>query len=388
MHPTFHADETEQAPRTRWELLLAIWLVPAIIAGAQSLLGMVLERETVRWVWVWIQLPIWYSWALLTPLVLWLGRRFPIERRDAARAIAVHATAALVLTVAHSALFTWVQLAIQQRVEPNVPLGAPLPAIFVRSTLARVIVDLFTYGAIVAVGAAIEYRRRVRERELRGAQLESQLAGARLAALKAQLQPHFLFNTLHAIGVLVREDPSAATRMVALLGDLLRMTLARTEQEVRLERELELVRLYMDIERTRFQDRLAVDFDIAPDTLRALVPDMLLQPIAENAVRHGISASPDAGRITVRAARDGATLRLVVADDGPGIGHATSEAAGHGVGIAATRARLSLLYGEAQSLEIRDGAEGGCEVTITLPYRADGAPATEPRARREREVVA
>ena len=375
-------------PRTRWGIVAAVWSVPAVIAGAQSLLGMVLERETLRWVWVWIQLPVWYSWALLTPLVLWLGRRVPIERRNAARAIAFHATAALALTLAHSALFTWVELWIQLRVEPNTPLGAPLPAIFVRGTLARVIVDLFTYGAIVAVGTAIEYRRRVRDRELRGAQLESQLAGARLAALKAQLQPHFLFNTLHAIGVLVREDPTAATRMVALLGDLLRMTLARAgDQEVRLERELELVRLYMEIERTRFQDRLSVEFDVASDALNALVPDMLLQPIVENAVRHGISASPDAGRVTVRALRDRETLRLVVADDGAGLGRATSDAPGHGMGIPATRARLALLYGDAQTFDVRDGARGGCEVTITLPYRAAAESPTLPRMPRVGEVT-
>ena len=388
MPPTSRSADTDQIAVPRWRLLLAVWLVPTVIAGAQSLLGMVLERETLRWVWVWIQIPIWYSWALLTPLVLWLGRRFPLDRRGATRAVAVHAAAALALTVAHSALFTWLQLWIQLRVDPNTPLDAPLPAIFVRSTLARVIVDLFTYGAIVAVGTAIEYRRRVRDRELRGAQLESQLAGARLAALKAQLQPHFLFNTLHAIGVLVREDPAAATRMVALLGDLLRMTLARAgDQEVRLERELELVRLYTDIERTRFQDRLSVGLDIAPDALRALVPDMLLQPIVENAVRHGISASPDAGRITVRASRDGDTLRLVVADDGPGLRGATTERAGHGMGIPATRARLALLYGEAQSFDVRDRDGGGCEVTITLPYRAAAEDPMLPRAPRPREVV-
>jgi len=327
---------------------------------------------------------VWFywAWALVTPLLVRIARSFADSDTPWARRIVWHLPAAVGISALQSALYQ-----IVCAVWDRTPLAA-VPAAAVDTFIRHGAGDVLLVATIVGIYTGFRYYTDTQRRLLHAREVESSLKTAQLEALKAQLQPHFLFNTLHAIGVLVREDPSAATRMVALLGDLLRMTLARAgDQEVRLEQELELVRLYLEIERTRFQDRLAVEIDVAADVQHALVPDMLLQPIVENAVRHGIAARPDAGRITVRASRDGDTLRVVVADDGPGLGGSPS-AAGHGVGIAATRARLSLLYGDAQSLDVRDADGGGCEVTITLPYRADTATPTAPGVRREAEVVA
>lgn len=204
--------------------------------------------------------------------------------------------------------------------------------------------------------------------ELRASQLETQVAQARLGALKAQLQPHFLFNTLNAIVVLVRQQKGQqAEETLARFSDLLRAVLANMEaQEVTLARELEYLRLYLSIEQLRFSDRLRVDIEVEPELLDAAVPHMGLQPIVENAIRHGIGQRATSGVIEIRAARVGDSLHLTVRDEGPGFGAAG--AGGSKLGLASTRARLKQLYGDASELRTGSGPAGGALVTMILPF--------------------
>jgi LytS/YehU family sensor histidine kinase len=224
---------------------------------------------------------------------------------------------------------------------------------------------------VLSVGSVAEHARRLRAHELRTSQLETRLVEAELGALKLQLQPHFLFNALHTIGSLVRTgDRENAVRVVAGLGDLLRRVLdGARRQEVPLSQELEFARAYLEIEQIRFRDRLVVHVAAEEGVGDPAVPHLLLQPLVENAIRHGIAPRAAGGRVDVRARRVGAALEVVVRDDGPGAGNGDAGAARPGVGLANTRARLARLYGAGGTLEVTDAAGGGVEVRVRLPYR-------------------
>jgi LytS/YehU family sensor histidine kinase len=237
------------------------------------------------------------------------------------------------------------------------------------SMFLRFHVELLVYWAILGASLAVDYRRRLRARDVQASALAAELAQARLRALKMQLHPHFLFNTLHAITVLVDEDPPAARRMVARLGELLRHTLAATgADEVPLGAEIEFLRLYLEIEETRFQDRLRVTYDVSPEALGARVPDLILQPLVENAVKHAVSARTAPVHVRVAARRVGPGLELTVEDDGPGLGAGVPR---DGIGLATTRERLARLYAGAASFALAPVASGtGVVATILLPFRA------------------
>ena len=226
--------------------------------------------------------------------------------------------------------------------------------------------NLAVYWVIVAVGHAFNYARKFRERELRTAELEKRLTEARLQALQMQLNPHFLFNTLHAISSLMHKDVEAADRMLVQLGDLLRHALESTDtQEVTLREELDFLSRYAQIEQTRFGDRLKIEMNIATETLDALVPNLVLQPLLENAIRHGIEPHARPGRIEVTARRDGDSLKLEVRDNGGGL---VNGKVVEGVGLSNTRARLQQLYSEHQSFQLANAANGGVAVRVTLPF--------------------
>ncbi len=226
-----------------------------------------------------------------------------------------------------------------------------------------------TYATAWHERLATSYYREARERE----QMEVRLAATQLENLKMQLHPHFLFNTLNTILALISSQPRTAERMVSGLSELLRVSLhGAANQLVSLERELDLLRPYLDIQQVRFQDRLRISLVIAPDTRRALVPSLLLQPLVENAIRHGIAPRACAGHVEVRAERTNGVLHLRVADDGVGLG--ASRAAREGVGLGNTRARLMHLYGPNHRLDVRGGEAGGCTVEIELPYEPESTP--------------
>ncbi|MEW6130096.1 MAG: histidine kinase [Acidobacteriota bacterium] len=229
---------------------------------------------------------------------------------------------------------------------------------------------LFTFWAMVGVIYAFEYYRKYRLHELRASQLEIQLSQAQLQALRMQLNPHFLFNTLHAISSLMRRNVEEADRMIAHLSDLLRLSLEHTgQQEVPLNQELEFLKRYLEIEQTRFQERLRVCMEIAPETLDALVPNLILQPLVENAIRHGIAPRAAPGTVEVFARRQGETLEIQVQDNGCGLQHNDSSGLTEGVGLANTRARLIQLYGAAQHFELKNRTEGGVTVKLIIPFR-------------------
>jgi sensor histidine kinase YesM len=231
---------------------------------------------------------------------------------------------------------------------------------------------LFTYWAILGVIYAFNYYRKYREHELKASHLETQLAQAQLQALKMQLHPHFLFNTLHAISSLMRKDVEAADSMITRLSDLLRLTLETTGvQEVTLRQELEFLERYLEIEQTRFRDRLTVRMEIEPETLDARVPNLILQPLVENAIRHGIAPRSAPGWIEIRATHDDRMLHLQVRDNGPGLPPDLEAEMKEGVGLANTRARLEQLYGAAQRFDLNNAAEGGLIVSLTLPFRTE-----------------
>jgi signal transduction histidine kinase len=349
--------------------LLALWTVPALFTLVQLALSARSQGEPVRWGWLlrW-QLPVWWLWAAMTPLIVRLARRFPFDAERLARSAALHLGLGLAVASAHALLAGAVTLALAPE---SLPPAEGLPMRVFRLWAMRLVFDVPFYLAAAAAAGLIDGALRARERAAHERALEAQLVRARLEALRAQLRPHFLFNTLHAISALVGESPAEATALIAKLGDLLRLSLARTgAQEVTLGQEVELLRLYLAIEQVRFGDRLRVEWRVPPELARARVPDFLLQPLVENALKHGLGPRAAPGTLAVSAARDGASLRLEVADDGRGLpaGEAT-----FGVGLATTHERLARLYGPRGALSLSPRAGGGATARVTLPYR-EGPP--------------
>jgi len=242
-------------------------------------------------------------------------------------------------------------------------------ALFRDNPATALVAGVLIYGLFVAVYYAIDNYRRFRERELRSAQLEAQLARAELQLLGMRLHPHLLFNTIHSISALMHRDVEAADRMMGALGDLLRAVLRSAEaQEVSLAEELRLLGRYVDVMQIRFGGRLRVIFDIDPGAHEALVPCLLLQPVVENAILHGIAPTSTAGWVEIRARREDGSLRLTVRDDGPGVPDPPARPR-EGIGLSSTRARLRQLYGAAHRFELANHPSGGAQVTISVPFR-------------------
>jgi signal transduction histidine kinase len=303
-----------------------------------------------------INLGSWYLWGLLAPGIIWLARRFPLDREHWARGLIVHLTAGIGV-----ALLKWWLDNLFRQFLLGLPQGMSLLFVFQS--------NLLTYWILVSATHGYLYYQRYRQGELRSAELSGQLAQAELQALRMQLHPHFLFNTLNSIATLIHKAPDDADRMTARLSDLLRITLDSVGvQEAPLAQELEFLERYLDIERIRFSDRLRVQIDAAPDTLDAGTPYLILQPLVENAIRHGIAARSSPGCITVRAHRDGAMLIVEVKDDGPGISPAAAPK--HGIGISSTRSRLAKLYGNAHIFELGRAEAGGLSVKMGFPFRS------------------
>lgn len=311
-------------------------------------------------------------WAAFTPVIIWLGRRFPpFEGRRWRRGVAVNVLASMVAVFVE----VLVMNANQRWMEPT-PDATPVLVASLRSFVWWFPSDALLYWAILAIDYGVRHYDKLRERELRASQLEAQLSDARLEALKTQLQPHFLFNALHTVGQLVRTGQhGTAVEVVAGLGDLLRRVLdGGTSQEVPLKQELEFVRGYLDIEQIRFRDRLRVVVDAAPETLDARVPHLILQPLVENAIHHGIAPRAEGGSLVICARRINGDLHLTVRDDGSGLAQrALAEEArgpgGVGVGLTNTRARLRQLYGPAASFEVVNADDGGVAAHVVLPFQ-------------------
>lgn len=348
--------------------LLAIWTIPAVITAGQGYFLLAYENNPQPFLrQLELQLPIWWYWVGATPIIAWLLRRFPLERGRLGASVPAHVTFALISAVAHTALIAYVS-----RMMARLPAGETMQPynVWLRGYLrSRLQFELLTYVLVLAGLLALTWYRRVKERDLAASRLQAQLSDAELRALKMQLHPHFLFNTLHAISVLIRENPTSAQRTVTLLGDLLRATLATAGiQVVTLREELTFLRRYLEIEEIRFQDRLSVRFDIDASVEDALVPNLILQPLVENAVRHAVEPKTTPGTVLVRARRELETLELSVLDDGPGV-DGPGSSSGNGIGLSTTRARLEGLYGGAGQLRLEPRPEGGLAVIVRIPFR-------------------
>lgn len=313
----------------------------------------------------------WFTWAAFAPFIVWLALGFRFERHNWPRALAVHIPAVIVFAELHIVLQEWFRRTVADYA------GRTLTVTFWAGVQHAMIQyldwEMMTYWAIAGLALAAVYYREAQERAVAAARLETKLVESHLQTLQSQLHPHFLFNTLHAISTLMHRDADAADRMLSRLGELLRMTLDNVgHQEVTLKEELDFLGKYLQIEQTRFRDRLTVRVDVQPETLDGLVPWMLLQPLVENAIKHGISPQQGAGTIRISARRDAHHLVVEVEDDGVGLSQEAVTALQSGIGLSTTRERLQYQFGRDYRFEFRRRPKG-LRVTVAVPWR-EGAP--------------
>jgi two-component system, LytTR family, sensor kinase len=355
----------ESLMQNRWSRLLlgfCFWTLLGLSFASQFYISSAKAGLEVSWKQaVNYALADWYVFALLSIPVVHLARRFRFEGGTWARSLAAHAVASIVFSLAYMAIRACVGQWQSQ---------AAYTEVFKTLLVKTWHFNLLIYWVIVAVSHAFDYYRKFRERELRTSELEKHLVQAKLQALQMQLNPHFLFNTLHSISSLMHKDVEAADRMIVRLSDLLRAALEGAEtQQVTLRQELDLLQLYLSIEQIRFGSRLTVKLNIAPDTLGAHVPNLILQPLVENAIRHGIEPRARPGCIELQAQHRDGMLSLVISDNGAGLrNNGTIQ---EGVGLSNTRSRLRELYGEAQRFELLRGPEGGVRVELSIPFREE-----------------
>ena len=344
-------------------IIFAAWTVFGLILANQVYMQAALRgRQLPLGSVVWQGLFDAYLWAFFTLAVFWLARRFPLERGRMVRNCVAHLAGAVVLSLARMGFLVELSRHVEWLGERT------FSDQFWRSTFLY----LLFYVLLLGVAHAVLYHERYRERERAVERLVAGLTEARLHALKMQLQPHFLFNTLNAISALIPAEAKPARRMVARLGDLLRIALEHEEtQEVTLREELAFLEPYLEIEQARLEDRLTVVMEIAPETLDARVPHLLLQPLVENAIRHGVAPRIEPGRVEISATRgaDDRFLHLEVRDDGPGADRDNQTRTRKGVGLANIKSRLEQLYGAEHHFALENHDEGGMVVRISLPFR-------------------
>lgn len=372
--------------RRRWVeigLIFGFWTLLALLMATSDLLeprGDALPQLRLRVVLR--SFLRFYLWALLTPFIFSLSRRFPLSRAHAARHALLHLALAFIFAFAVDAVDDVLRIYLTRPPAERPAVFNPFEDLFVLGFLS----ELMVYLAILAAGFARDYFLRLGAREREAVQLqaqtatlEQQLAEARLSALRMQINPHFLFNTLHGIATLVERDPKGVRRMIALLSRLLRHALDETDAlEVPMRREMDFLNSYLDIMQIRFQGRLEVRREVEEDLMEALVPHLILQPLVENAIKHGVSQSGSGGRLTLRVQRDGDRLVLSVRDNGPRFGGGRTEGDGapeaaalaleEGTGLSNVRARLEALYGGEGTLTFRAAPGGGLVAQVALPY--------------------
>lgn len=344
----------------KWPLVFAFWTLIGLSFAFQFYISSAKAGLEVTWKQaVSYALGDWYVFAILSVPVVWLARRFNFDPDKRARSVAFHVLASL--------LFSFTYMVLRALVgcwQSTSNFAEAFQPLLVKTWHF----NLLIYWVIVAVSFAFDYYGKFRERELRAAELEKNLMQAKLQALQMQLNPHFLFNSLHSISALMHQNVDAADRMIVRLSDLLRAALQNSDaQEVTLRDELKFLQCYLEIEQIRFGPRLTVTMKISPDTLNARVPNLILQPLFENAIRHGIEPHAKPGVIELHTQRDNGKLTLDVSDNGAGLSNANP--LNEGVGLSNTRARLRTLYGEAHNFELSNRPEGGLRVRVTIPFQ-------------------
>ena len=352
----------------KWTMIWAIWTLFGFFFTSQLVLQNQLSRNPVPfWQILAWQMVSGYVWFALCPLLLWLAQKFPFEAERWKGSVPVHIFASLVVAFFQLAIDTF--LLTRLGYPPNRQFQSFLEA-YQYFIYINLHFSLMIYWGVVGIKSAYSYYQKYRERELVASKLEARLAQSRLQVLKGQLQPHFLFNTLNAISELIYKDQEAAERMLGDLSDLLRLSFEKLEvQEISLKQELEFLKKYLEIEQMRFHDRLRVEMEISPDTLDASVPNMILQPLVENAIKHGIAPRSTGGRIRIGAARNNGSLELSVADNGIGVPFNDVGNVSEGIGLSNTRRRLRHLYGERQKFELSAAPAAGLRVNLTIPFK-------------------
>lgn len=400
-----------------WALILALWILLVLaLSGALVFVRGVAWAEALN-----ISLRNWYPWILLAPAVAWLGFKFPFERDRLKVSVPVHLAACIACAIIMELLvgppparFGPVpdqgfrapgpllnSYEANRRIEResfeaqpprNPPAGqwapngpqppfppGPVPSFqhrnrFLNALLIHAQMSIPVYWVIVSIVQALRFYQRSQDRERKAAELEARLAQAKLQALHMQLQPHFLFNTLNAISMLVHKDPQAADEMIANLSDLLRASLNTRSPEITLSQEMELVDKYLAIQQVRFADRLSIRKNLEATALQERVPALILQPLVENAIKHGLEPKPGPGKLEIHAAIQDGSLRIRVEDDGVGTANPGSE--NHGIGLANTRDRLRELYGPEARLILTSSAPGGFAAEIVIPQSSRKNTAT------------
>jgi two-component system, LytTR family, sensor kinase len=351
------APGSEHARIPPW-LVVGLWTFYGVVSVNQSILWNQVAHRPTRYVSVvGFAGSLCLIWLTFTPLVIWAARRFPLGRADWQKSLGAHVLLGTALSMLDVRIDRWIA--------PHIDLVRPMT--FWQEYIWALDMNVFYYAVIAASVTAADFYHLYRERQRKANELHTELVTSKLEMLKMQLQPHFLFNTLNTINALIHEDREAADRMVTRLADLLRLTLYESRHEVPLARELEFVSAYVDIQQIRFQNRLTVSFEVRGPLLGAQVPSLLLQPLVENAIRHGIAPRARAGHVWVRAQRDGDRLVLEVEDDGVGLPPG-EDVTIRGIGLANTRARLQQLHGSDYEMQIRSRESGGTYVRVTLPY--------------------
>jgi two-component system LytT family sensor kinase len=366
-----HSGVLQRYPALKWLVIVGLWAFFGLVYAAPIYIEVRAEgmAHAASRVFTWGIL-LWVAWAPLTPAMIFLARRFSLVDGSWKKSLPVHLPSFLVLSALHSAA----AIAITLTVKPFDNMGES-PTQFWPRFLSRLKgsfgADLLVYGGVVGVCYAIDYYRKYREHEFMATQLEAQLANAQLESLRMQLHPHFLFNTLNGIAGLVRDNKNeAAVNMLVGLSDLLRHALEYSDQqEVELKDELGFTKLYLNIQQMRFSDRLKIDVEVEPAALKAMVPNLLLQPLLENALRHGLARSAEAGWIRIYAARQNGSLFITVSDNGAGLPSNWQLKSSTGIGLANTVARLQQLYGENHRFDIHNRDEGGVEVEVVIPFK-------------------
>lgn len=343
--------------------IVLFWSLVGLAFASQVYLSSTLLGRSISWSQaVSYALADWYVWAIVSAPILWLARRFPPERRSVSQTAAIHLAGALVCSL----LYVVLRAAVGQVHGWIIDEPATYGEIF-RPLLVRTFpFNLLVYGVILSVSHALDYYRKYHERTVHTLELENHLTEARLQSLLRQLKPHFLFNTLNGIASLMHSDVDAADRMLVRLSELLRLTMAQSGQPlVTLRAETAFLERYLEIERIRFRDRLTVTIDVPEETMETSVPNLILQPLVENAIRHGIEPHPRPGHLILRARIHAGRLAVIILDSGSGIPAEGFKR--EGIGLSNTRERLRELYGTEHRFEMSNRPEGGLQVLLELP---------------------
>ncbi len=362
IHPAEYDSNSTTNPVRKWLAITGVFTFLAVYFLLRTVMVQASRGLTVNWPVQLLETTGWYIWALITPFILKLSSKYPLQRRRFLKHFTIH-----FIAFASSWFFATLAM-IAVRWAAN--LGQygfleMLPAGVARSSFS---LDIICYSTIVAIESALRYYRRFEKEKIRAAKLSTQLGRARLQALKMQLHPHFLFNALNSLSELMQEDSAAAQQMIENLDKFLRLTMkSRHVHEIPFEEELEFLKCYLAIEHVRFQNRLNIKMDIEPQILKVPVPNLVLQPIVENAIRHGIAPRKTPGQIEIRAMKNNGMLKVSVKDNGPGLSKSQRKVIPGGLGLSNTRERLTQLYGDGHRFEMINAPEGGLIVTLEIP---------------------